>query len=152
MFLRGINDFGTGARSDGFEDPKNRGINDTQVDTLKSHSHTMNTAGSHGHTEQLAGNHSHTLDAAGGHVHNLPIDSGAAMAGSYGIARTPGRSQVHVTMHQTDSSGSHAHGVSLSGNHSHAIDASGEHSHSINPSGDRETAPKNVGVLYCIKI
>ncbi len=42
MFLRGLNNFGTGARSDGKQDPDIRNITDFQWDGFKRHNHNAN--------------------------------------------------------------------------------------------------------------
>ena len=64
MFLRGLNNFGTGTRSDGRQDPDggSRSVGSYQADQMQSHKHTDS-----GHRHSYQGRYKHqTADSGGG--------------------------------------------------------------------------------------
>jgi hypothetical protein len=148
VFVRGINDFGSGTRADVYGDPENRQPGSIQVEGFKAHDHVVSSAGDHNHTVNAAGNHTHSLEQAGAHSH---IVQGSPYTHSaYGGVNKLGMWTSAGSV-GTSSAGQHGHGVNTAGDHTHTLSDSGSHSHTISASGGVETRPDNVGVIFCIK-
>ena len=115
MFLRGLNNFGTGTRSDGKQDPDggSRTVGNYQADEMQSHTHTDS-----GHT--------HPYDTFNGNQIGH-VDSNTAYARSYKSKTTKtGKANLGNPTDSGTGAGSPRHGD--------------------------ETRPKNVGVIFCVKI
>ena len=81
-----------------------------------------------------SGNHMHDvyMDAAGNHSHNVGI-------GGVG-------NHTHSVSGSTSTAGNHAHNLNINANGNHT------HTFTTNASGSTETRPRNIAMLYCIKI
>ena len=141
-----------------------RAIGTAQGSQNLAHTHTGTAAaaGAHGHTgtTSFAGSHSHTgsAAAAGAHAHTAPVYQTAssgdasdrfAVAGPF-TAQTGTASTNAVTDH------SHSLSISTAADHQHTltINAVTDHTHTltINSQGGTEARPRNVSMMYCIKL
>ena len=66
MFLRGLNNYGTGARSDGKQDPNGggRSVGDYQADQMQSHKHT-DSGHNHSYSSWQSNKHADTGSRGG---------------------------------------------------------------------------------------
>lgn len=96
MFLRGINDFGSGPRTDGMQDPNNRTIGHLQNSSFGEHSHYFNE----------------TTSVDGRHSHSYRKFDGESTSGSYVTFTTNASFQHTWFSRDTSYSGSHQHSVS----------------------------------------
>lgn len=147
VFLRGVNDFGSGPRTDEYAEKALRRPGEIQEESLLSHSHSMNASGIHSHSVAQEGNHKHPLGEAGTHQHTVQGSPYTHMA--HGGVNALGLWKSDSSI-QTSSAGNHSHSVGDAGNHSHALGEGGDHTHTINSTGGLETRPTNMGVIFCI--
>ncbi|MBN1410754.1 MAG: hypothetical protein JW969_07900 [Spirochaetales bacterium] len=124
-----------------------------QQDAIASHAHgsgslagNTNSAGDHIHPYSASG----TTDVSGSHSHGMQY----FMSGSGSSGPLAGGNAGATTIN-TYISGNHTHTFSISGTTS----AAGGHTHSVSvtsgitgSTGDSETRPKNMGVVWIIKI
>lgn len=147
VFLRGINDFGSGERSDAFADPEARVAGSFQAQSFKEHTHMAAAGGAHAHTLTPVGAHAHSI-GGGNHSHS--------------VQGSPYTHSAHGGVHQlglwasagsitTGGSGEHTHTVSEAAAHSHGVSQAEAHGHVIGGAGEKETRPNNAGVIFCVK-
>lgn len=122
-----------------------RAFGSVQSHALGSHAHGASASG--------VGNHSHggTTGGVGDHQHINPYGESTGEIGGFAYG-TYGNNNL-VGSHSTDYDNSWPYS-SPAGAHSHGIAGDGAHSHTITvaPTGINETRPRNVALLYCIKI
>ncbi len=149
VFLRGINDFGSGARSDGYADKEDRTAGSTQGESFKSHGHALGQGGSHSHTVGAAGLHTHGEDSSGAHSHS--VQGSPYTHSAYGGVNKLGMWTSSGSV-STSQSGGHTHAIQNAGSHDHTLSENGNHGHTIDNTGGTETRPNNVGVIFCVKL
>lgn len=155
-FIRGLDD-GRGVDS-------SRAMGSAQASALGTHNHTGETGanGDHIHTATSgsSGAHTHTVtgttNSAGAHTHGgVPLrDNTYELGGNNRALFSP------MTAGSTDSAGAHTHTVTgtaaSSGSHNHTVtvETAGAHTHTFitNSTGGAETRPRNIALLYCVKI
>lgn len=164
MFVRGMNDFGTGPRLDGSQDPEaGRSLGSFQADANKFHDHGMSMAGQHSHGMDSAGNHKHTLDAAGKHTHGMDGAGNHHHSGTTGHGNRTAYRLVATTGYDTfgnHTSGwaggvhyqdrndaaypmqNHTHNftTNTTGNHTHGIHDAENHNHTMHNAGSHQHA------------
>ena len=127
-----------------------RTLASTQADDNKSHSHTGTTAtaGNHAHTatSAMGGVHSHAINAHFANTTDVLVINDWGTDAILGSDNAPGTHGFRSTAQRTEGDGGHAHAIT--------VNADGDHTHTIttNTSGGTETRPKNIALLYCIKI
>lgn len=136
-FIRGADD-GRGVDA-------GRAFGSTQTHALASHTH--------GASASNVGNHSHggATGGVGDHQHITPYGENTNETGGFAYG-TYGNNNL-LGSHSSDWDNSWPY-TSAAGAHSHGIAADGAHSHTITvaATGIHETRPRNVALLYCIKI
>lgn len=136
-FIRGL--------ADGRNLDLGRVLGSVQADQNKSHSHTATVASSGAHTHTVSG----TAASAGGHSHTYTINKQGSSADHRVLDMPPGRTGSEGTAKvSTDSASDHVHTVTGT------AASAGAHTHTVTVAADggTEARPRNVALLYCIKI
>lgn len=122
-----------------------RAFGSVQAHALGSHSHGASASG--------VGNHNHggTTGWVGDHQHITPYGENTNVTGGFAYG-TYGNNNL-LGSHSSDWDNSWPY-TSAAGAHNHGIAGDGAHSHTItvDATGIHETRPRNVALLYCIKI
>ena len=106
-----------------------RSIRAAQGEAYKSHNHTTVAVGAHTHSIGAVGNHTHSY-------YNRNIRDDGDTDSSTDIA----------------DNGSTTRNTGAAGSHSHSMGNAGSHNHTINSSGGSETRPRNIALMYIIKL
>lgn len=154
-FIRGVDD-GRGVDA-------GRVLGTLQSGEIASHGHTGSavSGGAHAHTGSAVsgGAHTHTGSTSSDGNHNHGVDL-PGITGTFVNAQGFGSPVVGLSAvtQGTSTNGAHSHSVSIDsgGAHSHSlsVDSGGAHTHTLTiaNTGGAETRPRNVAMLYCIKI
>jgi len=153
-FIRGL-DAGRGVDA-------GRTLASAQAQSMQSHNHSVNPPATN---TAAGGNHAHTVDppntatnTTGNHTHSVP---------PYGAVGSPNQHRRPPTIgYYTSASGTTKYATGAAGNHAHVVNiapfnssAAGNHVHSVDiapfnsaTTGATETKPRNVALLYCVKL
>lgn len=139
-----------------------RTLGSAQGDQNKAHTHTgeADSAGAHTHdgTTQSAGGHSHTAStsSAGAHTHSTTaVGPGSVVIV---VSGSGGTSAAGPSPLGSSSDGAHTHTVTVAAvaghTHSFTTGSGGAHTHTltIDESGGDEARPRNVAMMYIIKL
>ena len=151
-FVRGLDKISPTAQPAGRD--VERPLGDYQADDFASHAPAIAPAGDHMHETVLAGAYN-----GGAHIHHF------SKTGGGGGRNYPAGHENKLYRHAIYGGGTQealvgynagANAIveitATASNHQHETDLSGDHNHTLTPVGGAETRPKNVAMLYCIKL